>query len=476
MSRKTFLIGLLFFLTSCELIIIDTFYRQEDSFYAVAFEYLEESYYDSLGQNEGGYYGGGVNEEDEFFEGDDASGADESITKLNDLNPNRQEISFPEQLIDAYVSSSCNDYEGFLKDAIYFEAIEDENSSVGDINNPLFLKTIKITRLDDSRYFATPDKVFRDILTGEIIIQMSIYKSESESTDPVTVTNLIIKDSFGELTIKETFLVETIDYNEDGLIDEIDKIELIEEGIINENDKELNLILIEKGSICTIAPKKPEPKPKRTQPRVLDSDNDGIQDSIDNCPNKFGSISGGGCPDKDGDGIIDSKDRCPANSGSEKFSGCPDSDGDGIPDYNDNCSYEPGTIKNKGCPEPEAPANTEVPFAIVDQVPSFPSCQNRFNSNEKLRECFNKQIQKHISRNFRYPEIAQEMGIQGRVFVTFIIDEYGEVKNIRTRGPDQNLQNEAYRIIQKLPKMQPGIHKGIAVSVPYSIPITFKLR
>ena len=85
-------------------------------------------------------------------------------------------------------------------------------------------------------------------------------------------------------------------------------------------------------------------------------------------------------------------------------------------------------------------------------------------------------MQKHISRNFKYPEIAQEMGIQGRVFVTFIIDEFGEVKNIRTKGLDQSLQNEAYRIIKKLPKMQPGKLKGIAVSVEYSRPIIFKLR
>jgi TonB family protein len=475
MSRKTLLIGLLFFLTSCELIIIDKIYKEGE--YLFTADYWEERLDNWFGFYGGEYYDDGYYEEDEFFEGDDTTGADESITKLNDLNPNRQEISFPEQLIDAYVSSSCNDYEDFLKDAIYFEAIEDENSSVGDTNNPLFLKTIKITRLDDLRYFATPDKVFRDILTGEIIIQMSIYKSESESTDPVTVTNLIIKDSFGELTIKETFLVETIDYNEDGLIDEIDKIELIEEGIINENDKVLNLILIEKGSICTIAPKKPETKQKRTQPRKkVDSDGDGIEDSKDECPNANGLAEYGGCPDYDGDGIIDSKDSCPISFGQKEFSGCPDTDGDGIPDDKDNCANEAGSKNNNGCPEPEAPANTEVPFAIVDQVPSFPSCQNRFNSNEKLKECFNKQIQKHISRNFKYPEIAQEMGIQGRVFVTFIIDKYGEVKNIRTRGPDQNLQNEAYRIIQKLPKMQPGIHNGIAVSVPYSIPITFKLR
>ena len=463
MSRKTLLIGLLFFLTSCELIIIDTFYRQEDSFYAVAFEYLEERYYESS----------------EFYEGsyDMPVEPNEQITDLVVPAQNVREIDFPQQLFNAHISSSCNNYQGFLKDAIYFELIEDENSSIGDTNNPLFLKKIKITKLDDLGYFGIADKVFKDIDADEIIIETPIYDVDSESLEPIAYSKLRIKGAFGDLTITQAFSFEMNDFNGDGFLDENEKNELTEEGfLIDENYKEFTRVLVVNGSVCTVLPKKPEPKPKRTQPRVLDSDNDGIQDSIDNCPNKFGSISGGGCPDKDGDGIIDSKDRCPANSGSEKFSGCPDSDGDGIPDYNDNCSYEPGTIKNKGCPEPEAPVQTQVPLAIVDQVPSFPSCQNRFNSNEKLRECFDKQMQKHISRNFKYPEIAKEMGIQGRVFVTFIIDEFGEVKNIRTKGPDQSLQNEAYRIIKKLPKMQPGKLKGIAVSVEYSRPIIFKLR
>ena len=439
MSRNILIVGLLFFFTSCELIIINKVYEEGE--YIFTADYWEERLDSWIG-----FY-----DEEQSDDEYDLNEEVDNTTSLNNLNPNLQEISFPDQLIDAYVSSSCNDYIIFNRDAIYFELNEDENSSF-----------IMITSLQDSQYFGIVEKVFKNNLTDETIIKTPLYDIESESSEPIIVSKLTIKDSFGELTITQTFPSEEIDVNNDGIIDE--------------NDKEMTITLVEKGSICISPPKKPESKPKRSQPRVLDSDNDGIEDSIDNCPNIYGSISGGGCPDSDGDGIIDSKDRCPSNSGSEKFSGCPDSDGDGIPDYNDDCSYEPGSINNKGCPEPEAPAQTEVPFAIVDQVPSFPSCQNRFNSNEKLKECFNKQMQKHISRNFKYPEISQEMGIQGRVFVTFIIDEYGEVKNIRTRGPDQNLQNEAYRIIQKLPKMQPGKHRGIAVSVPYSIPITFKLR
>ena len=83
---------------------------------------------------------------------------------------------------------------------------------------------------------------------------------------------------------------------------------------------------------------------------------------------------------------------------------------------------------------------------------------------------------KHIRKNFRYPEIAQEMGIQGRVYVNFIISKDGSIKNIRMRGPDKNLEKEAARIIGKLPNMTPGKQRGRPVRVPFSIPITFRLQ
>ena len=85
-------------------------------------------------------------------------------------------------------------------------------------------------------------------------------------------------------------------------------------------------------------------------------------------------------------------------------------------------------------------------------------------------------MNKHIRKNFRYPDIAQEMGIQGRVYVNFIIAKDGSITNIRMSGPDKNLENEAARIIGRLPKMTPGKQRGRAVRVPFSIPITFRLQ
>ena len=118
--------------------------------------------------------------------------------------------------------------------------------------------------------------------------------------------------------------------------------------------------------------------------------------------------------------------------------------------------------------------DVDVPFAVIEDVPIFPGCEKV--SKSERRNCFQEKMNKHIRKNFRYPEIAQEMGIQGRVYVNFIIAKDGQITNIRMRGPDKNLEKEAQRIIAKLPKMIPGKQRGRPVRVPFSIPITFRLQ
>ncbi len=122
----------------------------------------------------------------------------------------------------------------------------------------------------------------------------------------------------------------------------------------------------------------------------------------------------------------------------------------------------------------EVEEDIDVPFAVIEDVPIFPGCEKVPKSQR--RTCFQEQINKHIRKNFRYPEIAQEMGIQGRVYVQFVIAKDGAITNIRMRGPDKNLEKEAQRIISKLPQMTPGKQRGRAVRVPFSIPITFRLQ
>ncbi len=122
----------------------------------------------------------------------------------------------------------------------------------------------------------------------------------------------------------------------------------------------------------------------------------------------------------------------------------------------------------------EVEEDIDVPFAVIEDVPIYPGCEKVPKSQR--RSCFQEQINKHIRKNFRYPEIAQEMGIQGRVYVQFVIAKDGAITNIRMRGPDKNLEKEAQRIISKLPQMTPGKQRGRAVRVPFSIPITFRLQ
>ena len=104
--------------------------------------------------------------------------------------------------------------------------------------------------------------------------------------------------------------------------------------------------------------------------------------------------------------------------------------------------------------------DVDVPFAVIEDVPIFPGCEKV--SKSERRNCFQQQMNKHIRKNFRYPEIAQEMGIQGRVYVNFIISKDGSITNIRMRGPDKNLEKEAQRIISRLPTMTPGKKRGRA--------------
>jgi OOP family OmpA-OmpF porin len=84
-----------------------------------------------------------------------------------------------------------------------------------------------------------------------------------------------------------------------------------------------------------------------------DADGDGIKDSDDACPNVAGLVAMNGCPDADADGIADKDDMCPNVKGTKANKGCPDTDGDGVVDKNDKCATEAGPMANGGCPWPD---------------------------------------------------------------------------------------------------------------------------
>ena len=120
----------------------------------------------------------------------------------------------------------------------------------------------------------------------------------------------------------------------------------------------------------------------------------------------------------------------------------------------------------------EEEEEVKVIWSTIEEVPVFPGCENE----KDKRACFNDMMQKHIRKNFRYPELAQEMGIQGRVNTQFVINNDGSIGAILKRGPHDVLEKEAVRILSKLPKMTPGKQRGSAVKVSFAIPITFQLQ
>jgi protein TonB len=113
--------------------------------------------------------------------------------------------------------------------------------------------------------------------------------------------------------------------------------------------------------------------------------------------------------------------------------------------------------------EEEAVEETEEVFFIVEQMPIFPG------GDEALR--------KYLATSVKYPVIAQENGIQGRVFVAFVVDKNGNVTNVRVARPfDPNLDKEAVRVVESMPKWTPGKQRGKAVKVSYTVPINFVLQ
>jgi len=111
----------------------------------------------------------------------------------------------------------------------------------------------------------------------------------------------------------------------------------------------------------------------------------------------------------------------------------------------------------------EEPVEEEEVFLIVEQMPKFPG------GDEALR--------KYLAQSVKYPVIAQENGIQGRVFVSFVVNKNGEVTNVKVARPfDPNLDKEAVRVVQSMPKWEPGMQRGKAVKVSYTVPINFVLQ
>ena len=99
-------------------------------------------------------------------------------------------------------------------------------------------------------------------------------------------------------------------------------------------------------------------------------------------------------------------------------------------------------------------------FISVEQMPLFGDCKDQ--------ECTQTEIMKFISRNFKYPKIAKENGVEGRVYVEFVIEKCGHVDRVKiVNGLSAEIDKEAIKVIRLLPKFQPGIQFGEPAPVKF---------
>ncbi|WP_417443313.1 TonB family protein [Joostella sp.] len=117
----------------------------------------------------------------------------------------------------------------------------------------------------------------------------------------------------------------------------------------------------------------------------------------------------------------------------------------------------------------------DIPFTVIPVKPMFKDCDGV--SNEQQFDCFKEKLDNHVRATFKYPQEAQEAGIQGRVFVLFRINIDGTVSVTNSRAPSEILDAEARRIIESLPTLIPGKDEsGTARPVTFAYPIAFKLK
>ena len=115
-------------------------------------------------------------------------------------------------------------------------------------------------------------------------------------------------------------------------------------------------------------------------------------------------------------------------------------------------------------------------FGEVQFKPVYPGCEE-YESEEERFNCFNIKIRQFIGEEFKFPKKAKKMGIQGKVWVSFIIEKDGSISNVNIeRSVDDLLDNEAKRIVRLLPRMNPAKIGNRAVRLRYSLPINAKLQ
>ena len=112
--------------------------------------------------------------------------------------------------------------------------------------------------------------------------------------------------------------------------------------------------------------------------------------------------------------------------------------------------------------EPDTIVFIDSIFDVVEENPSFPGGE--------------KKLYEFLSKNLRYPEMAKENGIQGKVFIQFVVWKDGSIKDVKVvKSIHNTLDKEAFRVVNKMPNWSPGKQQGKVVNTKFTIPIKFKL-
>jgi protein TonB len=114
-------------------------------------------------------------------------------------------------------------------------------------------------------------------------------------------------------------------------------------------------------------------------------------------------------------------------------------------------------------PAEEKPEVENKVFEVVEQMPSFPGGAGA--------------LMKYLSENIKYPVVAQENGVQGRVVVSFVVERDGSITDVKVaKSVDPSLDREAMRVVRSMPHWIPGKQNGSAVRVKYNVPVSFRLQ
>jgi len=119
---------------------------------------------------------------------------------------------------------------------------------------------------------------------------------------------------------------------------------------------------------------------------------------------------------------------------------------------------------------------TKIPNGLIETVPIYPGCEKELN-NKGRKKCMSSKIAQFVMEKFN-TDMAANLGLTGKqkIYIIFKISKSGKVIDVLPKAKNASLKYEAFRVISLLPDMKPGIQRGKAVVVPYSLPIIFQVQ